>query len=149
GANLKYSSGYSVNFTDADLSQSDLAGSYYQYATLDNASLRQTNLMSADFGSSTLSNATLRQADLTTANFTGTTLTGADCTGAEVRGANFSRDDVMMIGTGISPAQLYSTVSYQAHNLTLEDPLDPNFAAGINLSGNHLANVNLAGQNMC
>ena len=38
---------------------------------------------------------------------------------------------------GITPAQLYSTASYQAHDLT-----------GIGLYGNNLAGVNLAGQNL-
>ena len=40
-------------------------------------------------------------------------------------------------GTGITAAQLYSTASYQAHDLT-----------GIGLDGNNLAGVNLAGQNL-
>ena len=39
--------------------------------------------------------------------------------------------------TGITAAQLYSTASYQAHDLT-----------GIGLDGNNLAGVNLAGQNL-
>ena len=38
---------------------------------------------------------------------------------------------------GITAAQLYSTASYQAHDLT-----------GIGLGGNNLAGVNLAGQNL-
>ena len=40
-------------------------------------------------------------------------------------------------GIGITTAQLYSTASYQAHDLT-----------GIGLGGNNLAGVNLAGQNL-
>ena len=38
---------------------------------------------------------------------------------------------------GITTAQLYSTASYQAHDLT-----------GIGLDGNNLTGVNLAGQNL-
>ena len=53
-------------------------------------------------------------------------LTGANFTGAEVRGAYFS---------DMTAAQLYSTASYQAHDLT-----------GIRLYVNNLAGVNLAGR---
>ena len=62
------------------------------------------------------------------------TLTGANLTGAEVRGANFI---AIYVGSGITLAQLYSTASYQAHDLT-----------GIGLGGNNLAGANLAGQNL-
>jgi uncharacterized protein YjbI with pentapeptide repeats len=61
-------------------------------------------------------------------------LTGANLTGAEVRGTNFTRYG---LGSGITTAQLHSTASYQAHDLT-----------GIVLAGNNLAGVNLAGQNL-
>ena len=47
-----------------------------------------------------------------------------------MRGANLDY-------TGITAAQLYSTASYQAHDLT-----------GIGLDGNNLTGVNLAGQNL-
>ena len=65
----------------------------------------------------------------------GAPLTGANFTGAECRGRDF-------FGTssrhcGITTAQLYSTASYLAHDLT-----------GIGLGGNNLAGVNLAGQNL-
>ena len=83
-----------------------------------------------------LSGANLSQANLTNANFSYATLTGANLTGAEVRGANFCRDDYSG-GTGISVAQLYSTASYLAHDLT-----------GIGLGGNNLTASNFAGQNL-
>ena len=79
----------------------------------------------------TLTNANFSQANLTNANFDYATLTGANLTGAEVRGANFE------LRRGITPAQLYSTASYQAHDLT-----------GIGLAGNNLTGANLAGQNL-
>ena len=72
--------------------------------------------------------------NLTNANFRGATLTDADFTGAEVRGANF---DVTTIGTGITLAQLYSTASYQAHDLS-----------AIRLDYNNLTGGNFAGQNL-
>jgi uncharacterized protein YjbI with pentapeptide repeats/CubicO group peptidase (beta-lactamase class C family) len=83
-------------------------------------------------------------ADVQNASFVGATLTGADFTSAEVRGANFGRGRdcgaygcYPSIGTGIIVAQLYSTASYQAHELT-----------GIGLFGNDLSGANFAGQNL-
>ena len=73
------------------------------------------NLTNANFHYATLTNANFSQANLTNANFDCATLTGANFTGAEVRGANFAR---RYRGTGITAAQLYSTASYQAHDLT-------------------------------
>ena len=47
-------------------------------------------------------------------------LDNANFAGAEVRGANFYRDSDGggTHGSGITPTQLYSTASYQAHDLT-------------------------------
>jgi uncharacterized protein YjbI with pentapeptide repeats len=72
-------------------------------------------------------------------------LTDADFTGADVRGASFSRGfcspDTLCshnyAGGGITLEQLYSTASYQAHDLH-----------GIDLTGNILAGGNFAGQNL-
>jgi uncharacterized protein YjbI with pentapeptide repeats len=75
--------------------------------------------------------------NLTDANFSGATLSGADFTGAEVRGANFYKYSYLPSGTGVTVAQLYSTVSYRAHNLSR-----------INLSGNDLSSGDFAGQNL-
>ena len=52
---------------------------------------------------------------------------GADFTDAHVRGANFS--SFYGTGTGITLAQLYSSASYQAHDLTGIN-LDVNFLSG-------------------
>ncbi len=83
-----------------------------------------------------LSATTLAQADLTNASLYGAILTGADLTGAEVRGVNFTRYYTGDPG-GITATQLYSTASYQAHDLR-----------GIKLSGYDLAGINLVGQNL-
>jgi uncharacterized protein YjbI with pentapeptide repeats len=72
--------------------------------------------------------------NLTNANFNNARLTGADFSGAEIRGANFDRYNP---GTGITLAQLYSTASYQAHDLS-----------GISLEVANLAGANFAGQNL-
>ena len=62
-------------------------------------------------------------------------LTGADLTARRCKGRLFRSVDTF--GTGISLAQLYSTASYQAHDLT-----------GIGLSYNDLTGGNFAGQNL-
>jgi uncharacterized protein YjbI with pentapeptide repeats len=89
------------------------------------------------YDSANLTGANLSQADLTNANLTYAWLGGANLTGAEVRGANFSRSTYYAAGSGLTAAQLYSTASYQAHDLT-----------GITLGDNNLAGVNLVGQNL-
>jgi uncharacterized protein YjbI with pentapeptide repeats len=84
---------------------------------------------------SNLSGTILTDADLTNANFYAATLTDADFTDAEVRGATFRKDD--STGTGITPVQLYSTASYQAHDLS-----------GISFERNDLTGGNFADQKL-
>jgi uncharacterized protein YjbI with pentapeptide repeats len=86
----------------------------------------------------------LKSADLSNANFLRATLTDADFTEATVKGSLFSRSAFSgyyfpgdVSGTGISLPQLYSTASYQAHDLS-----------GISLSLNDLTGGNFAGQNL-
>jgi uncharacterized protein YjbI with pentapeptide repeats len=85
-------------------------------------------------------------ADLSNAYLSGATLTDADYLGAQIRGARF---DVVIrpgipgitedttIGSGITLEQLYSTASYQAHDLS-----------GIGLVGSNLAGAVFAGQKL-
>ncbi len=78
--------------------------------------------------------------NLTNASFVGATLSGADFTGAEVRGAGFGLSFILFVGgfgTGITLDQLYSTASYQAHDLN-----------GVGLGFNDLTGGNFAGQNL-
>ena len=75
--------------------------------------------------------ADLSQANLTNANFGWATVTGADFTNAEVRGADFR--DV----TGLTEAQLQSTASYRAKDLS-----------GIRLFGNDLTGWDFHEQNL-
>ncbi len=110
----------------ADLHSRNLTMAYLIGANLTNAYCDYANLTNAD----------LSQANLTNVGIRFTTLTGANLTGADVRGAFFLRDSFNG-GTGLTVAQLSSTASYQAHDLT-----------GIKLSYNNLAGVNLAGQNL-
>ncbi|MCC7086712.1 MAG: pentapeptide repeat-containing protein, partial [Pirellulales bacterium] len=89
------------------------------YANLSNRDLTMAyfigkDLQSAYFLSSNLTDADLSQANLTNAVFESATLTIADFTGAQVQGARFKGTTAQ----GFTAAQLYSTASYQAHDLT-------------------------------
>jgi uncharacterized protein YjbI with pentapeptide repeats len=112
GADLSYR-----NLTMAYLIGADLTGTYGDGANLTNADLSHSNL--------------------TASRFIGARLTDADFTGAQVRDASFARNPFSSSGTGISLAQLYSTASYQAHDLT-----------GVSLHGNFLTGGNFVGQNL-
>jgi uncharacterized protein YjbI with pentapeptide repeats len=117
----------SQNLSHASFNQATLTGANFHLANLANAAF--------SFAGTTLTNANFSQADLTNANFSYAVLTGANLVGTEVRGADFYRNTEY--GTGITAAQLYSTASYQARDLT-----------GIKLGGNNLAGINLTGQNL-
>ena len=102
----------------------------------DGANFREANLTSTGFNLANLTGADLcrhepRQCVLLLCHSDGRRLHRA-----EVRGANFDNESYYG-GTGITLAQLYSTASYQAHDLTR-----------INLSDNYLTGGNFAGQNL-
>jgi uncharacterized protein YjbI with pentapeptide repeats len=87
--------------------------------------------------------------NLTGARFNVTTLTGADFTGAEIQRASFSRTTLFgyQSGTGITPAQLYSTASYHVGDLSGID-FGRNDLLGGNFAGQNLANANFADANL-
>ena len=114
-----------ASYQSHDMSVIKLVGHH-----LDGANLAGQNLTNADLSFATLTNANINQANLTNAKFVATMLTGASFTNAEVRGADFC-------GSNLSTAQLYSTASYHAQDLT-----------GIGLNVNTLAGVKLASQNL-
>ena len=94
------------------------------------------NLTGADFSSSTpstLTNTVFSNANLTNAKLNSTSLGGTILSGAVVQGANFSNTT----SGGFAFAQLESTASYIAHNLT-----------GINLSSNSMSAWNFADQTL-
>jgi uncharacterized protein YjbI with pentapeptide repeats len=146
GANLSYRNLTMAYLIGADLSAYEEGCGEYgcdniYRSNLTGANLSQADLANANFTLATLTNANLSQANLTNAGFRYATLTSANLTGAEVRGANFDRAfldyPIYEYLGGITVAQLYSTASYQAHDLS-----------GIQLERNNLAGVNLAGQNL-
>ena len=74
-------------------------------------------------------------------------LTGADLSGAVVHGTNFAIA-AHHGGSGITPAQLYTTASYQAHDLSgivlaVSDPDNPGTynLTGANFTGQNLTNA--------
>jgi uncharacterized protein YjbI with pentapeptide repeats len=102
--------------------------------------LSQADLTSANLYQAILSGANLRGTTLINANFDTARLTGADLTGANIRGASLAVGGLYgccLSAGGITPAQLYSTASYQLGDLR-----------GVNFTGNHLAGGNFTGQNL-
>jgi len=141
GANLS-----NRNLTMAYLIGVDLTGANLREDNLTDGDLSQANLTNANFFLATLTNANFRQANLTNAIFWYATLTGANLAGAEVRGASFPRTYLdypydNYLG-GITLAQLYSTASYQAHDLTAIDLRGNGNFAGANLAGQNLTRAN-------
>jgi uncharacterized protein YjbI with pentapeptide repeats len=108
-------------------------GAYLGYRNLTMAYLIGADLTGADGQLVNLTNADLRQANLSNAFFFFATLTGADWTDSDVRATNFEGTTF----NGFTAQQLYTTASYQAHDMT-----------GINLAINDLSGWNFAGQNL-
>ena len=100
---------------------------------LTKAYLIGANLVDANFGFAILKDADLTGAQLRDANFVNATLMGANFTGAMVSGAGL----YSVTQKGFVSAQLYSTASYQAGNLT-----------GIDLSYNNHSGWDFSGQNL-
>ena len=136
-----------ADFSGRNLTKAWLVGADLQSANGRNVNLTSAVMRGADLTNADLSGANLRGAVLDTAR-----LNGAILSGAQVRGARFEREFLPVIDScfivfcstpkavgygGITPAQLASTASYQAHDLS-----------GMNLAGNDFSNLNLAGQNL-
>ena len=135
-----------------DFSGRNLTKAYLAGADLKNANAHNTNLTNAYMRSADLSDANLSGGNLSGAVLEAAHLTGANLSGTKVTGANFDRifdtttpvcssagcTNFFTVGYGgITPAQLYGTTTYQAHDLT-----------GIHLEGNDLTNADLRGQNL-
>ena len=141
GANLTGADVRGANFSSSNLTAAqlystgsyqdrDLAGIDLRGRDMTGWALDGQDLTNADLGSAVLDAADLRGAKLTDVRFSNATFTNADFTGADVRGVSF-------LYTNLTPAQLYSTASYQARDLS-----------GIELGTIDLSNWDFAGQNL-
>jgi uncharacterized protein YjbI with pentapeptide repeats len=117
-------------------------------ASLSGRNLTMANLIGADLAGANGVYAYLTRADLSHANlagayFHGVTLDDADFADAFIKGATFEVCSPILVSCrifgpgGVTLAQLYSTASYQAQDLS-----------GIGLSLNNFAGANFAGQNL-
>lgn len=123
---------------DSDLSGWDfnnqiLTNAWFGFANLADADFYRANLTKASVRDTDLTGADFRDANLAEANFSNSTLTDADFSGANVRDADF----VSTTDGGFIPAQLYSTASYQTHDLT-----------GMVLRSNDFADWDFSGQDL-
>jgi uncharacterized protein YjbI with pentapeptide repeats len=124
----------------AELSGRNLTMAYLHGADLSGANL--TNWSEGFTRFTYLTDADLSGANLTNANFAGAYLRNATFTGAEIRGARFVEttyyDSQVNYFLGrLTPAQLYSTASFQARDLT-----------GISLANMPLIGVDFSNQNL-
>src|SRR5262245_52649761 len=110
----------------ADLSNRNLTMAYLSGANLTKANANQTDLSNAD----------LSHANLKNVNFGFTWFSDADLSGSEIQGASFF-GCCYLVQPGIRLDQLYSTASYQAHDLS-----------GIRLLAHGLVGANFVGQNL-
>jgi uncharacterized protein YjbI with pentapeptide repeats len=123
--------------TGADLSSRDLRMAYLIGADLARANAYRTNLYDAD----------LSLANLIDSSFFGADLIDAHFTNAAIRRANFGIQVhcnpvfCLQFGSGLALSQLYSTASYQAHDLNGVG-LDFNDLSGGNFVGQDLTNAN-------
>jgi uncharacterized protein YjbI with pentapeptide repeats len=163
-----------ATLTDADFTDAEVRGAIFAvdidtplngtgitYAQLSStASYQAHDLRGIGLDNNDLRNWNFVGQNLTNASFLGAALTEADLSGAEVRGAIFSGNarryryghvysgvvvrEMIISGTGITPAQLYSTASYQAHDLS-GSSFDYNYFPGANLAGQNLSNARFFG----
>lgn len=101
-------------FDGVDLSNCDLRSSEFHHSSLVGADFSGANLSGADFWTANVTMVNFNGADLSGATLPTTNAAGATFVGAHVQGA------VLPIGgpSGMSPAALYSTASYQEGDLT-------------------------------
>lgn len=132
--------------SSASYSAHDLSGIQLSFNQLAGVNLSQQNLTGALFGGATLSGADFTGANLSQAVYGSAALDGAIFTNATIRGASLVRDPTFGLG-GLTVNQLYSTVSYQSHDLSGID-FTNNLLAGADLSNQNLTSVNFDGADL-
>ncbi len=149
GQNLSNATFNGATLTGADLRHINAAGVVFAHANLNNASFEDANLANSYFNGAVLHNTDFSGAFLAAASMGYTPLGGANLSAAVVRFADLTE-------TGITLAQLYSTASYQAHDLrgvVMSADLTGGDFAGQDLAGARLnyatmANVDLRHANL-
>jgi hypothetical protein len=133
GANLRGTNLTNANFlaatlTDAEFTDAEVRGANFYHSVgygsgitlpqlYSTASYESKDLSGILLFGNNLAGGNFAGQNLTNAYFDGATLTDADFTNAEVRGANFGKAFTgWFFEGGITPDQLYSTASYQAHD---------------------------------
>jgi polyhydroxybutyrate depolymerase len=103
-------------YSTASYQAKDLRGVSFELNDLSGWDFADQNLGGADFRSTTLTNVNFHGANLTGATLSYATLQDANLTGADVTEADFS-NRYARPGSIITKEQLYSTASYQVHDL--------------------------------
>jgi uncharacterized protein YjbI with pentapeptide repeats len=171
GQDLATASFYAAGLMDADFTNANLTNVEFANADLTRAILTGANLTNATLALANLSRANLRNANFTGANLTSTNLMGADVRGARLGGATTYNYGLIcgkpsvggclyytygiigsQIGGGVNLAQLKTTASYQAHDLSDIDLASTNLAgadfAGFNLTNAKFGGATLTGINL-
>jgi uncharacterized protein YjbI with pentapeptide repeats len=140
GQNLANAAFNGARLTSANFNHVNAPGIVLAHANLANESFNHANLANSYFNGAILHNADFSGAFLAGAGMGHTSLAGVNLSAAVVRFAD-------LIQTGITPAQLYSTASYQARDLRgvkLSADFTGGDFAGQDLAGARLNNVTLA-----
>lgn len=122
-----------ASYQEQDLSQIDLSKNSLALLNLAGQNLTDANLSEAILFGVDLTGAKLAGANFNNARLDGVTLTGTDLANAEIQNVRFGSATLF----GLTPAQFYSTASYQAHDLT-----------GVHFIATDLSGWDLAGQNL-
>jgi len=152
GAAMVYWNLGGINFSDADLSFSNLRGSdltganisgtNFEYASLDHANFTNQNLSNIDFTgadlrNSNLSGATFSNLTVDNANLSGSSLSSRNLSGTSWSGANLSGSNLSNSTFDLNPD--FHLTHLESSNLT-----NDNFS-GANFSGANLSNTTTTG----
>jgi uncharacterized protein YjbI with pentapeptide repeats/ABC-type branched-subunit amino acid transport system substrate-binding protein len=145
---------YHCNFTNKDLSQSDMHGSDLTHAVLEGADLSGTNLEQANLQDQDIQGGILSGATLSEANLIGVNLAGADLSRVTAIGANFTNADLSTADfqNGVLSQANFKNASVRGAKFNDCDLSNADFS-GLDLSetvltGADLSQANLRGVNL-